>query len=110
MAAPYTITAENFETEVLQAKEPVLVDFWAPWCGPCRVIGPLVEELTAQYAEKLKVVKLNVDDHPSIAQQYGITGIPALLFFKGGTVIDTVVGAVPKNVLQQHVDQAVDGA
>ncbi len=110
MAAPYTITAENFETEVLQAEEPVLVDFWAPWCGPCRVIGPLVEELTAQYAEKLKVGKLNVDDHPSIAQQYGITGIPALLFFKGGTVIDTVVGAVPKNVLQQHVDQAVDGA
>ena len=109
MAAPYTITAENFETEVLQAEEPVLVDFWAPWCGPCRVIGPLVEELTAQYAEKLKVGKLNVDDHPSIAQQYGITGIPALLFFKGGTVIDTVVGAVPKNVLQQHVDQAVDG-
>ena len=110
MAAPYTITAENFETEVLQAEEPVLVDFWAPWCGPCRVIGPLVEELTAQYAEKLKVGKLNVDDHPSIAQQYGITGIPALLFFKGGTVIDTVVGAVPNDVLQQHVDPAVDGA
>lgn len=109
MAELCTITTENFETEVLQAEKPVLVDFWAPWCGPCRVIGPVVEEMATQYVGKLKVAKLNVDDHPAIAQQYHITGIPALLFFKEGSVIDTVVGAVPKTVLQQHVEQAING-
>ena len=110
MAELHTITTDNFETEVLQAEGPVLIDFWAPWCGPCRVIGPVVEALAAQYTSQLKVGKLNVDDHPAIAQQYGITGIPALLFFKDGAVIDTVVGAVPKIVLQEHVDKAVNGA
>jgi len=110
MAQPVTITAENFEKEVLQATGPVLVDFWAPWCGPCRVIGPVVEEMATQYASQLKVGKLNVDDHPMVAQRYGITGIPALLFFNKGTVVDTVVGAVPKSVLQKHVDSVVSGA
>jgi thioredoxin 1 len=107
MTAPLTITKENFEKEVLQATSPVLVDFWAPWCGPCRVIGPVVEEFATQYADKLKVGKLNVDDHPSVAQRYGITGIPALLFFSNGAVVDTVVGAVPKTVLQKHIDSVV---
>ena len=107
MAAPLTITAENFDSEVLQASDPVLVDFWAPWCGPCRVIGPVVEEFATQYAGKLKVGKLNVDDHPTVAQRYGITGIPALLFFHQGNVVDTVVGAVPKSVLQKHVESMV---
>jgi len=110
MAAPLNVTSNNFETEVLQAKEPVLVDFWAPWCGPCRVIGPVVEEMATQYAGKLKVGKLNVDEHPMVAQRYGITGIPALLFFKDGDVVDTVVGAVSKNVLQKHVDGVVGNA
>jgi thioredoxin 1 len=110
MAAPLTITAENFDSEVLQASDPVLVDFWAPWCGPCRVIGPVVEEFATQYAGKLKVGKLNVDDHPMVAQRYGITGIPALLFFHAGNVVDTVVGAVPKSVLQKHVDSVVGNA
>jgi thioredoxin 1 len=110
MAEPVTITAENFDSEVLQASKPVLIDFWAPWCGPCRVIGPVVEEFATQYSDKLKVGKLNVDDHPVVAQRFGITGIPALLFFKDGKVVDTVVGAVPKNVLQKHIDDTVGNA
>ena len=110
MAEPQTITVDNFEAEVLQSDHPVLIDFWAPWCGPCRVISPVVEEMADQYAGQLKVGKLNVDDHPAIAQQYGITGIPALLFFKDGSVVDTVVGAVPKNILQKHVDDIIGNA
>ena len=104
MAEPLTITTGNFETEVLQATTPVLIDFWAPWCGPCRLVAPSVEEMATQYAGKLKVGKVNVDDYPAVAQRYGITGIPALLFFEGGQVVDTVVGAVPKSTLQKHVD------
>ena len=104
MAGPLEITAANFEAEVLKSTTPVLIDFWAPWCGPCRMVAPSVEEMATQYAGKLKVGKLNVDDHPSVAQRYGITGIPALLFFEGGQVVDTVVGAVPKSALQKHVD------
>ena len=110
MVAPLTITLSNFEHEVLQAHGLVLVDFWAPWCGPCQIIGPVVEEVATQYAETLKVGKLNVDDHPEVAQRYGITGIPALLFFHKGQVVDTVVGAVPKRVLQQHVENVVSHA
>jgi len=104
MAGPLEITAANFEAEVLKSTTPVLIDFWAPWCGPCRMVAPSVEEMATQYAGKLKVGKVNVDDHPSVAQRYGITGIPALLFFEGGQVVDTVVGAVPKGTLQKHVD------
>jgi len=104
MAEPFIVTTANFDTEVLQATTPVLVDFWAPWCGPCRMIAPSVEEMATQYTGKLKVGKLNVDEHPAVAQRYGITGIPALLFFEDGKVVDTVVGAVPKSTLQKHVD------
>ena len=108
MATPLTLTANNFAQEVLQTAGPVLVDFWAPWCGPCRLIGPVVEELARQYAGQLKVGKLNVDEQPEIAQRYGISGIPALLFFDQGQVVDTVVGAVPKSVLQKHVHGVIN--
>ncbi len=107
MTEPLAITVENFDTEVLQSSNPVLIDFWAPWCGPCRVIGPVVEEFASQYADTLKVGKLNVDEHPAVAQRYGISSIPALLFFHHGEVVDTVVGAVPKSVLQKHIDDVI---
>ena len=107
MAGPVEITAANFEAEVLKSTTPVLIDFWAPWCGPCRMVAPSVEEMATQYAGKLKVGKLNVDDHPSVAQRYNITGIPALLFFESGQVVETVVGAVPKSALQKKVDEVL---
>src|SRR5713101_7056858 len=110
MVTPVTITTSSFEHDVLHVPGPVLLDFWAPWCGPCRLIGPVVEELATQYAGQLKVGKLNVDEHPEIAQRYGISGIPALLFFEQGQVVDTVVGAVPKGVLQKHVQGVLNQA
>ena len=110
MTAPVTITESNFETEVLQSTSPVLLDFWAPWCGPCKVVAPAVEELATEYAGRLKVGKLNVDENQRLAINYGITGIPALLFFDKGQRVDTVVGAVPKSVLKKHVDDVLSKA
>ena len=107
MVTPATITTSTFEHDVLHAPGPVLIDFWAPWCGPCRLIGPIVEEIATQYAGRLTVGKLNVDEHPAVAQRYGITSIPALVFVHEGQVIDTVVGAVPKHVLTAHVDEVL---
>jgi thioredoxin 1 len=107
MVTPVTITTNTFEHDVLHAPGPVLIDFWAPWCGPCRLVGPVVEELATQYAGRLTVGKLNVDEHPAVAQRYGITGIPALVFFHEGQVRETVVGAVPTRVLTAHVDEVL---
>ena len=107
MVTPVTITTNTFEHDVLHAPGPVLLDFWAPWCGPCRLVGPVVEETATQYAGRLTVGKLNVDEHPAVAQRYGITGIPALVFFHEGQVRETVVGAVPKHVLTAHVDEVL---
>jgi thioredoxin 1 len=107
MVTPATITTSRFEHDVLHAPGPALIDFWAPWCGPCRLIGPVVEEIATQYTGRLTVGKLNVDEHPAVAQRYGITSIPALVFFHEGQVIDTVVGAVPKHVLTAHVDEVL---
>ena len=97
------VTTANFKDEVLSNAKPVLVDFWAEWCGPCRMVSPIVDELGTEYAEKLDVVKVNVDEEPELAQQYGITGIPALLVFKGGEIAKTMVGAKPKAILVQDL-------
>jgi thioredoxin 1 len=97
------VTTANFQAEVLSNTKPVLVDFWAEWCGPCRMVSPIVDELGADYADKLDVVKVNVDEEPALAQQYGITGIPALIVFKGGEIAKTMVGAKPKAILVQDL-------
>lgn len=94
----------NFEEVVLQSDMPVLVDFWAEWCGPCRMVGPLVEELSNEYAGKAVVAKMDVDSNPGIPAKYGIRNIPTILFFKGGEQVDKQVGAVPKTVLAQKID------
>jgi thioredoxin 1 len=94
----------NFEEVVLQSDIPVLVDFWAEWCGPCRMVSPLVEQLSEEYNGKALVTKMDVDSNPAIPSKYGIRNIPTILFFKGGQVADKQVGAVPKTVLVQKID------
>jgi thioredoxin 1 len=106
MANVTELTDGNFQSEVLESDQLVLVDFWAPWCGPCRMIAPVVEELAADNAGLLKVAKLNVDDNPSIASGYGVSSIPTLMLFQGGEVVDRFVGVQPKTRLQDAIDQA----
>ena len=102
-----TLTADNFDSEVLQSTTPVLVDFWAEWCGPCRVIAPVVEELANDYEGKVKFGKVNVDDHNEVASEYGVRSIPTLLIFKNGAVVNQIVGAVPKASITDILDAVV---
>jgi thioredoxin 1 len=104
MSNSIAFTDSNFSDEVLTSDKPVLVDFWAEWCGPCRKIGPVVEELATEYDGKAKIGKVNVDDNPEISVKYGIRSIPALLIFKNGEVVDQIIGAVPKAVLKKQLD------
>ena len=101
------ITESTFKTDVLENSLLVLVDFWAPWCGPCRMIAPVVEELANDYAGKVSVVKINVDDNPSIATRYGVQSIPTVLFFKGGQPVERIIGAIMKQTLQETIDKHV---
>ena len=104
MAEPIEVTEANWDEEVLQSDLPVLVDFWAEWCGPCEMIAPSVHDLAMEYDGKLSVGKLDVDSSPNIAMKYGVRSIPALIFFKDGQPVDQIVGAVPKGVLKSKVD------
>jgi thioredoxin 1 len=100
-------TDSNFEAEVLKSDKPVLIDFWAPWCGPCKAIGPLVEELAGEYEGRLKVMKVNVDDSPKTSTAYGVRSIPTLILFKDGQVLDTLVGLVAKEKLEEFVKKGL---
>ncbi len=107
MADIQQVSDSSFDGDVLKADLPVLIDFWAPWCGPCRAIAPIVEELAGEYDGKLKIVKMNVDDNPQTPAQYGVRGIPNLILFKGGEVKQQIVGAVPKAHLVKAIDDVV---
>lgn len=102
-----TITKTNFDEEVLKHSDPVLVDFWAPWCGPCRAIAPVIEELAQAFEGRAKIAKVNVDDHPELAATYGVQGIPTMVLFRDGKAVDQIVGAVPKQVLIDKLNAAI---
>ena len=97
------VNDQSFENEVIKSDMPVVVDFWAPWCGPCRMIAPVTEQLSAEYADKVKFCKLNVDENPEMARKYGVMSIPLLLFFKDGQQVDSVLGAVPESMIQSKI-------
>jgi thioredoxin 1 len=99
------VNDKNFNDEVIKSENPVLVDFWADWCGPCKIVSPTIESIADEYKDKLKVCKLNVDENPTTATTYRITGIPSIIFFKGGKVADMLVGAVPKEQITEVVDR-----
>jgi len=102
-----TTTDNDFTTEVLESDLPVVVDFWAEWCGPCKAIGPALEEISAELGDKIKIAKLNIDENPMTPTQYGVRGIPTLLIFKGGEVVAEKIGAMPKSQLQQWIEASL---
>jgi thioredoxin 1 len=99
------VTTASFQADVLSSAKPVLVDFWAEWCGPCRMVSPILDEIAAEYGDKIDIVKVNVDNEPGLAQQYGITGIPALQVFQNGAMVKSMVGAKPKAVLVKDLEE-----
>jgi len=105
--ATVKVDNSNFRTDVLEAKEPVVVDFWAEWCGPCKMIGPSLEEIATELSGRVKVAKLNIDENPELAAQFGVRSIPTLMIFKGGEVADIKVGAAPKTALSHWIGGAV---
>jgi thioredoxin 1 len=107
MSALAEVSQGDFETEVLQSTQPVLVDFWAPWCGPCKMLGPIVEKVAAANSGKAKFVKLNTDDNPTLAGKYQVSGIPCLILFKDGQPVDRIVGYVPENVVTSMLGKHV---
>lgn len=104
---PVTVTDKTFEQEILHSDVPALVDFWASWCAPCKMVGPMIEELAEEYKGRLKVAKLNVDENVDTPTRYGIRGIPALLLFKDGELVDQIVGAVSKSALVQFIEKGI---
>ena len=107
MSSATVVTSSDFEQEVLQSEQPVLVDFWAPWCPPCRALAPTVDAVALEYAGKAKIVKLDIDEEPEIADRYGIRSIPTLLVFKGGEKVGELVGAYPKATITSLLDEAI---
>lgn len=103
------ITDSNFEAEVLKSELPTLIDFWAPWCGPCRAMGPVIDELAAEFAGQVNIVKMNVDENPATPSKYGIRAIPTLILFKGGEVVEQITGAVSKSSIKDMITQKALG-
>ena len=107
MGKEITLNSDNFKSEVLDSSVPVLVDFWATWCGPCRMVGPIVEELAEDYDGKAKIGKVNTEENATLAGEYGVISIPTLLIFKDGKPVDQIIGAVPKNIIAQKLDSVI---
>jgi thioredoxin 1 len=109
MSQELELTDNNFDSDVLKSDLPVLVDFWAPWCGPCKIVEPIVEEIAKEYDGKLRVGKLNTDDNPQVASKYGVMSIPTLMIFNKGELIDRIIGAQPKNAIKDKIDAVLGG-